>query len=67
MGCGGGKTPPDQVSGAPPGSKNPRSGMDHPGPRFQKPEKVQVEILVGTGKSTISGKGSHDFTHLGDA
>ena len=67
MGRGDRKTPPDQISGAPPGSENPKSGIESPGPRFQKPEKVQVEILVGTGKSTISGKGSHDFTHLGDA
>ena len=37
MDCGGRKTPPDPISGALPGTENPRSAMEPPGPRFQKP------------------------------
>ena len=36
MDCGGRKTPPDPISGALPGRKNPKSGMERPGARFQK-------------------------------
>ena len=50
VGCGGGKTPPDQVSGAPPGSKNPKSGMEPPGPRFQKPEMCTLFFWGFSGK-----------------